>query len=430
MAWLPDVRKTHEETRRAYEQSGAARALGTLTRGTVRDAGKYLFWDNPVVEGWRGIGSGMTDFAAGVVAGAPQAPRAAVAAPAKSAASQQQARPSPVGAPHTSPGVAASLRDGLRYTADASGNRTYSMGTPGQAGYGKITVPGRQPARQRVASGVPQMGAGSGYSFEGSAEDAARFFAPVARTAGSIRGPQDSGQRAAFLAQRAQEQGTARQLAAPTYLGPESGLGWKTRLAMYKEQMDAYNQALGRDSALDIEAMREAGAGDRALLHAAGVNERNAIDRLRLGGDLKTQAYDIQEKQLGMQEKRAQLDFANEVANLRRQLAAAEPGTPEHEQLTRKLIAMSNNEAQEQRPDVRVIDVPVPGDSMGATRQVPIRLDPSSGTYTEMRHVGESGARARLLQEIHSDKNLSEAFAKKSPAEQEAYIKEHLERYM
>ena len=120
--------------------------------------------------------------------------------------------------------------------------------------------------QQTARSGLPAPGIfrGGGYKFAGNPADAAKFFQPVGPTAGSLRGPQAGGQHAAFMAQKAAE--------APQMLGPESGIGWKTRRAMYESQMQD-KMAQDRNMAgLTQEGMQQRGAmarqqtGDAAAL--------------------------------------------------------------------------------------------------------------------------------------------------------------------
>jgi len=69
--------------------------------------------------------------------------------------------------------------------------------------------------------------------------------------------------------------------AGPRYLsraeGDALGLGWKGRLGKYKEDVDIYNRETGNRAAMDIERMREGGAGARSLLMADLENKKMSM---------------------------------------------------------------------------------------------------------------------------------------------------------
>ena len=96
-----------------------------------------------------------------------------------------------------------------------------------------------------------------GLSFQGTAQDASRFFSPIT-TPGTVvqrqyaLDPTGISHRN-YMAGTGQQQGG---LQAPQYLGPESGLGWKTRLGKYRAELDAFTAAQGQQSARDVAEMQ------------------------------------------------------------------------------------------------------------------------------------------------------------------------------
>lgn len=188
--------------------------------------------------------------------------------------------PPPAAAPFKS-----TLKSGITYEGDTQGNRTYTMGTPGQDGYGRITVsPGtgqRSAAANQLAAGVQRPN--NGYEVSGPQDAVARFNRPVSNPGNPAPDALNGGSRAAMLEQQAAQQRLAATPGAPKYMTKEEGIaagvGWKGRGQIYAQQMDAYNKATGNQNALDVEQMRESGAGARAMLAAQGINDRNAIER-------------------------------------------------------------------------------------------------------------------------------------------------------
>jgi len=222
------------------------------------------------------------------------------------------------------------LKGGIEYTADDQGNRTFTMGTPGQDGFGKVTT---RAGSARAQLGAPAQ-AQSPYSFEGSAADAAKFNAPAASTmmrrALGTPQAQDQGMSPLDMSHQAwlehSGQGAKSGPQMPKYLTKEEGaalgLGWQERMVKYREDMDAFNKATGNQNALDIESMREAGAGSRALLHAKWVNDQNAIAARRLGIDQQRAdaesvlgAVDVEGKRLGIAGAKRLDDLQNRYMN-------------------------------------------------------------------------------------------------------------------
>lgn len=211
--------------------------------------------------------------------------------------------------PVAKPAASTTSPGGFTVTPDSSvyGGHVRSFGTPGQDGSGSGYTSG--PARPQQSNesflgdvarqnlrGRGQVG---GYSFEGSGADFAKFARQPTRPAGGS-GNTVASERPAYLQVRDRHEGGGG-MKPPQYLGPESGLGWKTRLAKYNAELDAYENMTGQRNAMDIAAMREAGAGRQSLLQARGVNDANAIAAARLADDQGVNALDMQAKQLEIQ---------------------------------------------------------------------------------------------------------------------------------
>jgi hypothetical protein len=129
---------------------------------------------------------------------------------------------------------------------------------------------------------------GNGYSFTGTAGDAARFMAPVSRPAATAQsaGPYTVTSGSDF----------ARKEAAgpPVMLGTDSGLGWKTRLAKYREDMESYRNTNSNAAALQREGMSQTGQTDRQKsAEAAHLN----LQGQRIGAD-----FGLQDQRLGSEQ--------------------------------------------------------------------------------------------------------------------------------
>ena len=211
------------------------------------------------------------------------------------------------------------LGNGLTMTGDMQGNRTYTMGTPGQDGYGMMTVRGGQNAMggQSSAAGLDLgavarqnlqgRGQVSGYSFEGGGADFAKFAQQPTRPA-----MQDGntsaypGLNPAFVRIREQqeaEQAAKEQLAG---LDPRSGWGWKGRQDLYKHQqgLDQRDREVGTRAMMDA-AQLQAGQQQAAAALAQGDRQFNAQQQ---GRDV-----DMQAKQLEIQSIQKRQEIINRL---------------------------------------------------------------------------------------------------------------------
>lgn len=254
----------------------------------------------------------------------------------------------------TRPQFKATLAGGINYQGDMQGNRTYSIGTPGQDGSGKMTVtPGTG-----TATPLAKMPPTSSITITGSAGDVERFNRPVGMT-----GP-GTGKRSSLSAPPSGAQSwsdwydglgdaydkrvgvapKANTAAAPSMSeltkGLE-GLGWKTRRDIILQRMK------GADD-VNVESMREAGADKRMAL-AQGVEMekfmgQNDIARKTLESSKKFDQARIGTEEINQQKGQAEVEALNQIKAARD--AYMKNPTPETEGIYRALIGKFEREAQ------------------------------------------------------------------------------------
>ena len=195
-----------------------------------------------------------------------------------------------------------------------------------------------------TAGNQPGITRGNGFEFQGTAEDAAKFMRPV----NNINQEQLTGK---MIAPRSPDYSflkpdSERLDGLPKYLGPESGLGWKTRAKLYESQMDTYNKALGNQTALNLEAIRETGAGLRTLAQANQWNVENAINQKRLDSDTALSNIKQQREQLALNQE-------NNIMAAR-DAFMKDPSAENKARLNALLI--DPNRQKELRPKTHVID--------------------------------------------------------------------------
>lgn len=274
--------------------------------------------------------------------------------------------------PEKAPAVLAGLRTeyngaGSKTITDGTNKLTTSASTP--TGTALKPTTGPQPASLsglRANPTVKGTTVGNGYTFNGSAGDAARFMEPTGVNADTV---------AAMQSQFAQLNPAPALAKAPTiempkYLGPESGLGWKTRLGKYKEELDAYNKTTGNTAAMNIEAMKEAGAGSRSLLVADTA-------RAGLEADAPLRAA---------QTNKYNADAGLEQTKTDMQLKLANPNTPPEERARiEKTFAALHGTAAPKNHVIAGQKITVPSKTGGPEEKVlpPQVVDPVSLTYVE-----------------------------------------------
>lgn len=257
-----------------------------------------------------------------------------------------------------------------RRTQNDDGSYTLTMGKPNEADYGTMTysrqrAPGSnfeyagrreamrggnygydpQEARQAQAGpewmrqAGPNTWTGSGFTFQGNAGDARRFLAEAARQKLHGADAPVSGNDT-FLKYRQMELARQNQPQPQMPEAPEGG--WQTKLRAYQTQMDAYNQALNRQQAMEIARMGDARQGGQLGLQQDQLRQQlmlglmghdlqadqNAVNRAKMLAEMQAAA-------LGMQSQQAQLGLQQGVMD------AFANGTPqEQESMTRLYQAL------------------------------------------------------------------------------------------
>lgn len=258
---------------------------------------------------------------------------------------------------------------------------------------GDSAHPGAVPVSlSRLALAGNQMGTtrGNGFEFHGTAGDAAKFMAPVGggpRAMGRAPAQQDPSIRSPLdisIAALDEINGkTQKTLGSPKYLSKEEGaamgLGWKGRMAKYKEDIDAFNRASGEKAALDIESMREMGAGNRALLQAKGVNDANAIARERMGGELELNQAKIGTEKVDQQGKQLGIDAAKRMESVQ-QAYINEQDPVKKQELGRQWQVLNLKDGSKYQMASRKEVDPL----TGAVKEIPYAFDPNTKETIEI----------------------------------------------
>lgn len=190
---------------------------------------------------------------------------------------------------------------------------------------------------------------GNGFEFQGTAEDAAKFMRPV--NIGTQMVP--TGRMIQAVSNSDYLPKKLNDLQEPKYLGPESGLGWKTRAKLYEAQLEAYNKDKGNQAALDIENMREAGAGLRTLAQANQWNVENTLNQQRLGLEENRIGSETSLNNLKQQREQLALDQENNI-NAARDAYMKDPSNENKARLNALLL--DPNRQKELRPKTHVVD--------------------------------------------------------------------------
>ena len=145
------------------------------------------------------------------------------------------------------------LPGGIIREDSPTGLRTFTQGTPGQDGYGRMVV---TPAQQglRTAGTVQTPG---GMTFSGTAADAQKFMEPVGRVDYNSPQYQDfveyNRSKTAAPQELTQSVSSVAIPAMPVFGGTG---GWKTDIAKYQADIQAYNAAINEQGALARESLR------------------------------------------------------------------------------------------------------------------------------------------------------------------------------
>jgi len=333
--------------------------------------------------------------------------------PASSPAPAQQATVSP---------------GGFTVTPDSSvyGGHVRSIGTPGTdgSGYGYTSGPARQQQQSPEAflADVAQQnrqgrGQVDGYSFEGSGADFARFAREPTRPA--LQSGNTAASERPIYQQVRDRYEAGGGMEKPKYLGPESGLGWKTRMAKYNAELDAYEKATGDRSAMDMEAMRQAGAGQRTMAEA---NARMFESQANRAEQRRQFEQELPGMQAETEAKQLDLGFKRKEAELIAQLEQ-ETDPARRKQIIDTLRGVQRQKVEGQ--NIQTVDVPNPADPMGGTMKVPARINPD-GTYTRLQEQG--GQQPDAMGVINGNPAYAKAYSAASPEQQAEMLKKVRER--
>ena len=300
------------------------------------------------------------------------------------------------------------LGNGMTMTGDMKGNRTYTMGTPGQDGYGKMVVPGGQNAMaaQNLSGARPQ--ARSPYSFDGSPEDRARFMQQPTqppRQNGNTVAPQ----RAAYLQvrDRAETDRAAREQLAG--LDPRSGWGWKGRRELYLANRGLDQRSDEEQNRTAIEAARMLAGQNQA--NAALAEQRRQFDEQALG------------RQADLEAKQHEVGFSRQKQEVLDRLnASTDPD--ERRALTSQLLAMQGKDpAQKYQVVTREGFDPVT--NMPTKTPYAVNQDDPTQSF-EIR--GQGGQQPDAMGVINGNPAYAKAYSAASPEQQAEMLKKVRER--
>lgn len=260
------------------------------------------------------------------------------------------------------------LGNGITYEGDLQGNRKYTMGTPGQDGYGSMIVRPGAAQQNNIGNNI-----NNGYEINGLQEDVNKFNKPVMNPGNPAPDALNGGSLAAMLEQQSAKQRLADIQQPPKYMTKEermqAGIGWKSALGKYNQDMETYNKITGNQNALDIEKMREAGVANRTLAQANQWNAENVLNAKKINKDSALADTQNQIGQLALrQEQNLQAAKDDYIKN------------PSAENKN-KLNALLYDPKKQVQTDTKVIDQfdPLTGNKIG---QIVVR-DDGTGNYVD-----------------------------------------------
>ena len=244
---------------------------------------------------------------------------------------------------------------------------------------------------------------GNGFEFQGTAEDAAKFMGPVGNAPQMV--PTGRMIQARSTSDYLPKEQVGLQM--PKYLGPESGIGWKTRAKLYEAQMDAYNKAMGNRTNLDIEKMRLNEAGHRTLAQANQWNAENQLNAKKIGSDTALAETQNEVGKLALlQEQNLQAAKSEYIKN-----------PTEENKIKLNTLLYDPKKSQQQQPDVKVIDKfdPITKEKIGQT----VVRDDGSGNYVDAMKPQAGPDISKFTQK---QKEAAVAYSKANPKMDKAII--------
>lgn len=374
------------------------------------------------VRPWFGDGGLRSEAVQPQATGRPNSPaRQQLASPTPAATQQQRAavtgpvvlrnpgQPA-VAPPNTSPANPVTrLASGIDYQPMADGSKVYTMGTPGQDGYGKVTLTGNlpSPGSTLLNKGVPEspnsipsnvdrlakLGntrgttRGDGFEFQGTAADAAKFFQ---KPLGGIR-PGEPGYNE-FRAMNYQKanpfdqnnpfddrfsykppQGSDMPLIPPPPKIMNSSGGWKGEIAANNANAAAYGDYIRALTSATGNSKQEQGEMYRAQLQDKRAREAHDLALKQLESSLAFDKARIDTETLNQQKGQVELGRMKMADDLNAQFMAEQDPT-KAKALGNKILTMNRKDPKTWQIATR--EEPVdPTDPTAGMRKVPYAVN-------------------------------------------------------
>ncbi|MBM9616652.1 hypothetical protein JWJ90_20505 [Desulfobulbus rhabdoformis] len=372
---------TLDKTAAAYDKGGLPAAAGQYVRGTIGDAGNALkqLVGKPVMAGVvkpaLNASRGAANFTKTLVTGNPapigggKQPKAIDPLAGNLPTYAMQAtggidNPMPGGtlghldkkimwsgkelvspSNQTAPAHKGIMAGGVRYEGQNDGSTVYTMGTPGQDGYGKVTLTGNLPKPGSTmpnngASGGPnasptsvnrlaQLGdtmgttreGASGLEFHGKASDAAKFFGTQYTDYSNEEKAREYQKANPYDTQNPYDDRFSykpppvNQMAmiAPPPMATGSG-GWKSQIAADKANAAAYGDYTR--AVASLAANQNSANADRYRTDMSYLSgqQQNDLARKRLGLDAALNDMNLQQGEFGLQQAKHLNDLMKQAA--------------------------------------------------------------------------------------------------------------------
>ena len=337
----------------------------------------------------------------------------------------------------------ATLSGGMTYEGDNQGNRTYTMGTPGQDGYGRVSVrPGNdvgQSARRALSTMPGQRTAqvGDGLTATGSQDAISRLSAPVGKVDYSSpiyqRYEAENRAKATPFPAGSQSSGdSGSPLIAPPPVAIGTG-GWKSRIAANEANARAYGDYVRAMSSAQGQAAQEKGANYRAELmdrmNRDQNRDQNAIAQQRLGGELALNQARIGTEQISQQKGQMEVDQAKKMNDLNDQYLA-EKDPVKQKALGNQLLTMNGKNTKDWQITTREEPLDPANPMLGTTkRPYAVNLnDPNQ--VIELGAGGGGGDLDPAMAFINSNPQAAKNFAAMPPERQKEVYNQIMNKLM
>ncbi len=202
------------------------------------------------------------------------------------------------------------LANGITYEGDLQGNRKFTMGTPGQDGYGLIAVKPEttnNQSLQTIPQGNQKTAKVGGMTITGSQEDINNFSSPINKV--DYNSPQYKQWEAQNKLKAEPFHGglgysstiSDMPLASQAVAAPVGG--WQTRLAVYKEKMDAANETNKNMQSANLANIAERRSERNALAQANQWKIENDFNNRKTDSAIKLTDIQTQAGQLALRQE-------------------------------------------------------------------------------------------------------------------------------